>query len=94
MAQESSRLEFVSDPCPIKPRKIAPRNIVIGLRKRETFGCLYPGTQIHISRQFYENVFLNYTLINVEKPPCFLRKFSPHGKYLVAFSVDETSIEI
>ena len=32
--------------------------------------------------------------MNVEKPPCFLRKFSPDGKYFIAFSADQTAIEI
>jgi de-etiolated-1 len=33
-------------------------------------------------------------VVNVEKPPCFLRKFSPDGRYFIAFSADQTSIEI
>lgn len=57
-------------------------------------GCPFPGTHVHNARQFYQNVFPNFTVMNVEKPPCFLRKFSPDGKYLVAFSADQTSIEV
>lgn len=93
MAKES-RTELVIDPCPIKPRKIGPQNIVLRLRRRETMGCPYPGTHVHNARQFYQNVFPNFTVQNVEKPPCFLRKFSPDGKYLIAFSADQTSIEV
>ncbi|XP_001606651.2 DET1 homolog [Nasonia vitripennis] len=94
MTEREPKIEIVNESCPIKPRKIGPQNIAIRLRQRETFGCLYPGTQVLVARQFYQNVFPNYTVVNVEKPPCFLRKFSPDGKYLVAFSADQTSIEI
>lgn len=91
---KTASTEFTSEEFPIKPRKIGPQNIVNRLRIRETMGCPYPGTQVHVARQFYQNVFPNYTVVNVEKPPCFLRKFSPDGKYLVAFSADQTSIEV
>lgn len=94
MAVKESKIDFVTDPCPIKPRKIGPQNVVVRLRRRETMGCPFPGTHVHTARQFYQNVFPNFTVMNVEKPPCFLRKFSPDGKYLVAFSADQTSIEV
>ena len=45
-------------------------------------------------RGFHLNIVPNYTLVNVEKPPCFLRKFSPDGKRFIAFSADQTSLEI
>lgn len=77
-----------------KPRRVQPQNIVIRLAEREIFGCKKPGTHFHTARRFYQNVFPNYTLINVEKPPCFVRKFSPDGKYLIAFSSDQTCVEI
>lgn len=94
MAVEKGKIEFVNEPCTIKPRKFSAQNIVLRLRRRETIACQYPGTQVLISRQFYQNVFPNFTVVNVEKPPCFLRKFSPDGRYLVAFSADQTSIEV
>lgn len=53
-----------------------------------------PGSHFHVARQFYQNVFPNFTVINVEKPPCFLRKFSPDGKHFIAFSSDQTSLEV
>lgn len=77
----------------LKPRKIPVQNVVIRLQRRETFGT-NKGTQFHIARQFYQNVFPNFTIVNVEKPPCFLRKFSPDGRYFIAFSSDQTSLEI
>ncbi|XP_075238275.1 de-etiolated protein 1 abo isoform X2 [Lycorma delicatula] len=78
----------------IKERVIPPQNIVNRLIKRETFGAVKPGTHFHVARSFHLNVFPNFTIINVEKPPCFLRKFSPDGHYFVAFSSDQTSLEI
>ncbi|XP_066994090.2 DET1 homolog isoform X2 [Anabrus simplex] len=78
----------------LSPRRIPPQNIVSRLWKRETFGCFKPGTHFHVAREFHQNVFPNFTIINVEKPPCFLRKFSPDGKYFIAFSSDQTSLEI
>ena len=30
----------------------------------------------------------------MEKPACFLRKFTPDGRFLVAFSADQTSVEL
>lgn len=78
----------------IKPRKIRPQNIINRLIRRETFGYKNPGTHFHVARQFYQNVFPNFTVVNVEKPPCFLRKFSPDGKHFIAFSADQTSLEV
>ncbi|CAH2049391.1 unnamed protein product, partial [Iphiclides podalirius] len=78
----------------IVPRKIKPQNIVIRLMDREIYGSRKPGSHFHVVREFYQNVFPNLTIVNVEKPPCFLRKFSPDGKHFIAFSADQTSLEI
>lgn len=78
----------------IKKRKVPPQNLVIRLANRQIYGYRKPGTHLHVARQFYQCVFPNFTIINVEKPPCFLRKFSPDGKYFLAFSADQTSLEI
>ena len=94
MSAQEGKIEFVADPCPVEPRRILPQNIVMRLRRRETIGCPYPGTHVLNARQFYQNVFPNFTVVNVEKPPCFLRKFSPDGRYLIAFSADQMSIEV
>nr|CAG4643057.1 EOG090X028J [Ilyocryptus agilis] len=76
------------------PRKIPTHNVVSLLIRREVYGETRPGTHNHVCRSFYQNVVPNFTLVNVEKPPCFLRKFSPDGKYLVAFSSDQMSVEV
>lgn len=47
-----------------------------------------------VIREFYKNIYPNLTIVNVEKPAGFLRKFSPDGKYLIAFTYDQTSLEI
>lgn len=78
----------------VKLRRVPPQNIVIRLYRRQTFGCRKPGTHFHVARQFYQNIFPNFTIINIEKPPCFLRKFSPDGKLFIAFSADQTSLEV
>ncbi|CAH1159681.1 unnamed protein product [Phaedon cochleariae] len=77
-----------------KRKKRSPQNIVIRLNNRQIYSYKKPGTHFHRARQFYQNVFPNFTVINVEKPPCFLRKFSPDGKHFIAFSADQTSLEI
>lgn len=77
----------------IVARKLPNQNLVHRLLQRETHRAK-PATHLHASRLLYTNVFPNFTVVNVEKPPCFLRKFSPSGKYFVAFSSDQTSIEI
>ena len=76
------------------PRKIAPQNVVNRLIKRETYGSVKPGTHFHVAREFYQNVFPSFTIINVETPHCYLRKFSPDGKHFVAVSNDQTCLEI
>lgn len=77
-----------------KSKRIPAQNIVIRLNRRQTYGYKKPGTHFYSARQFYQNVFPNFTVINVEKPPCFLRKFSPDGKHFIAFSADQTCLEI
>ncbi|KAG8232325.1 hypothetical protein J437_LFUL009424 [Ladona fulva] len=86
----------IDDTCKfsVSPRPIRSQNIVNRLCQREIFSCRKPGTHFHVAREFYQNVFPNFTIINVEKPPCFLRKFSPNGQHFIAFSSDQTSIEI
>jgi de-etiolated-1 len=49
---------------------------------------------VDTNRGFSTNILPNYTLVNVEKPPCFVRKFSPDGSKIIAFSADQTSLEV
>jgi len=75
-------------------RKIPSQNIVSRLVCREMFGTSYRRNSLNTTRGFHTNIFPDFTLVNVEKPPCFLRKFSPDGKKFIAFSADQTSLEI
>ncbi|XP_795871.1 DET1 homolog [Strongylocentrotus purpuratus] len=77
----------------IKIRRIPSQNVVHRLRFREIYRpkCM---SHFSLTRSFHQNVFPNFTVVNVEKPPCFLRKFSPDGRYFIAFSSDQTSLEI
>lgn len=75
-------------------RKIKPQNVVCHLMRREHGIGQRPGTHQHVTRAFYKCILPNLTVINVEKPPGFLRKFSPDGKYLIAFTLDQTALEI
>jgi len=76
------------------PRVIPPQNIAVRLNYRQLFGTRHKRRQINTHRGFYTNIFPGFTLVNVEKPPCFLRKFSPDGKKFIAFSSDQTSLEV
>lgn len=73
----------------LKPRKIKPQNIVNRLINREMYG-----SKKSSHTEFYQCIFPNFSIVNVDKPPCFLRKFSPDGKYLIAFSFDQSALEI
>ena len=76
------------------PRRIPSQNIVSRLAARQMFGATYRRNSLNTVRGFHTNIFPDFTLVNVEKPPCFLRKFSPDGKRFIAFSADQTSLEI
>lgn len=75
----------------IKPRKLSKsQNVVHRLRNREHFG--YKSSVSYL--EFYQNIYPSLTVSNIEKPACYLRKFSPCGRYLIAFSSDQASLEI
>jgi len=84
----------VQDTLTLVPRHIPSQNIVSRLASRQMFGTAYRRNSLNTVRGFHTNIFPDFTLVNVEKPPCFLRKFSPDGKRFIAFSSDQTSLEI
>lgn len=51
-------------------------------------------TPFNNTNVFHQNLLPNFSVENVERPICYLRKFTNDGKYLVAFSSDITSLEI
>lgn len=76
-----------------RTRKIPKQNIIYRLLNRERFGTERKSS-VPGSRRFYLSILPNFTVVNVEKPACFLRKFSPNGQYLIAFSADQMSLEV
>lgn len=74
-------------------RKFPNQNIVTRLRDRE-LNYAKPGSEMVRARQIYTSVYPNATVVNVEKPNCFLRKFSPCGQFLIAFSQHQNAVEI
>ncbi|KAJ8245064.1 hypothetical protein COCON_G00236150 [Conger conger] len=77
----------------LKPRRIQNQNVVHRLERRRICSGR-AGAHWYRVRCFHQNLFPNFTVVNVEKPPCFLRKFSPDGRCFIAFSSDQTSLEI
>ncbi|EPS72754.1 hypothetical protein M569_02003, partial [Genlisea aurea] len=45
-----------------------------------------PGTSVHSTRRFYENIVPSHTIYDVECPDIIFRKFSDDGQYLITFS--------
>ena len=76
-----------------KVKQVKDFSLLHRLFHRETF-VSKPNIHHHVARKFYCNILPNFSLIDVEKPPCYLRKFSPDGHYFVAFSSDQSSLEI
>ncbi|MPC16383.1 DET1 [Portunus trituberculatus] len=62
----------------IPVHQIPPQNLVVRLFHREIHKSSH--YQAHANRTFYQNITPNFTVTNVQKPPCFLRKFSPDGR--------------
>uniref|UniRef100_F7EXD0 DET1 partner of COP1 E3 ubiquitin ligase n=2 Tax=Rattus norvegicus TaxID=10116 RepID=F7EXD0_RAT len=93
MSQDSTDVIMDHHVSTIKPRRIQNQNVIHRLERRR-ISSGRAGTHWHQVRVFHQNVFPNFTVVNVEKPPCFLRKFSPDGRYFIAFSSDQTSLEI
>lgn len=87
-------LSVMDDDIPtLKPRLIQNQNVVHRLERRRICSGR-PGAHWYRVRCFHQNLFPNFTVVNVEKPPCFLRKFSPDGRCFIAFSSDQTSLEV
>ena len=89
---ENDQEELLSHHFP--PRSIPSQNIINRLITREIYGTSYKKTKLNCTKGFYSNVYPNYTLINVERPPNYLRKFSPDGKRFITFSYCQTQLEI
>lgn len=95
------------DELQIKRRQ--PLNIIHNLLGREfgTNSCtLYVVNRFNelsnrseqIARNLIKRVYLtvtpNYSILNVKIPNCYLRRFSPDGRFLVAFNHNLTGVQI
>ena len=70
------------------------QNIVSRLAHRQT-AIFSPAEEHYEQRKLHVCVFPSYTESRVEVPNnCFLRKFSPDGNHLLAFSQDQCSVEV
>ncbi|CAL8123765.1 unnamed protein product [Orchesella dallaii] len=75
--------------------RLQSQNIVTRLCGREVWGeYRRVGTEKYLQRSMYQSIYPNFTVTQVDKPPCFLRKFTPDGKHFIAFSSDQMSIEV
>lgn len=93
----------------LKIKRRQPLNIINNLMGRElgTNSCtLYIVNKFNdmsnrseqIVRNLIKRVYLtvtpNYSILNVKIPNCYLRRFSPDGRYLVAFNHNLTGVQI
>ena len=67
------------------------RSLLHCLRAREYINAS-PNVRAYHNRSLYEWLVPDYSETRVETPPCYLRKFTPDGQYLVAFSYDQKSV--
>ncbi|KAL4143152.1 hypothetical protein QTP88_005515 [Uroleucon formosanum] len=72
-------------------KKVTRHTILHALYDREINGIK---TRMNCIKSTYQVINPNCTIINVEKPPCFLRKFTPDGRHFIAFSQDQLYIEV
>lgn len=75
----------------MKQKKGTRHTILRALYNREINGIK---TRMNCVKTTYQIIHPNCTVINVEKPPCFLRKFTPDGRHFIAFSQDQLYIEV
>lgn len=75
----------------IKRKKVSHRTLLHSLYDREINGIK---TRMNCVKTTYQSVYPNCTVFNVEKPFCYPRKFTPDGRQLIAFSLNQTSIQV
>ena len=88
---------LLSEPS-LAPRPIPSQNVADRLFHRSLYGMDGMKRKVRgaldTNRAFYTNVYPNMTLVNINKPNCYLRKFTPDGKRFIAFSHCQTQLEI
>lgn len=90
-------------------KKRTPINLVHNLFGRElgTYSCTlyitntfsdqsnkHEKTKFNQMKRVYLSICPNYTILNVRMPSCFLRRFSPDGRYIIAFNQQLNGIQI
>lgn len=88
MAEEDGRL-----PVGFPVKKTVDQNIMTKLYQREV-AIDTPAQLFHRQRALYQCAVPEFTESNVQTPSCFLRKFTPNGNHLLAFSRDQRSVEL
>lgn len=84
---------MASTRCNIFKRRKTQPNLLQRLQSRETLRGK-PNTGSLESRKFYQNVFPDHTVYNVEVPNCFIKKFTSDGEYLLAFTKNLQGIQL
>ena len=69
-------------------KKPKPINIIRTLFRREIGYTNIDRTEtvFNETKRIYLAIYPNFTVINVKTPNCFLRRFSPDGRFLIAFN--------
>lgn len=71
-----------------------PKNIVQRLIHREIHFVNSNVSPFIANHKLHQNLLPNFSVENIEKPNCFLRKFTYDGRYMLAFSSDQTCVEL
>ena len=74
-----------------RQRQSGSQNLVHKLWQRQLLTCC-PAQEYHKTRSLYHCIVPNHTEQGVQPPLGFLRKFSPDGKFLLAFSNDQRNV--
>lgn len=82
---------MLSVPRPAREKKVHGCALLRSLYNREINGTK---TRLNVVKATYQTVYPNFSIINVSRPTEFLRKFTPDGRHLIAFSNDLTSVKV
>ena len=78
----------------IKSQKSHPENIATQLTLRQSI-IMAPNQWYHHQRSFYTSLVPNCSETKIKiSDGCYLRKFSPDGRFLLAFSRDQKKVEL
>lgn len=75
-------------------RELGTYSSTVGLTSLSTGQHRNELTSYNHLKRIYLAITPNYTVINVKTPSCYLRRFTPDGRYLVAFNQNLNGIQI